>query len=436
MKKVKIIVILLLLLFGCSKKEKGSNIDAEITNSRYLSAAQLYSSITTFYPNSNLEEANAQYIKLLDCIKNKDTDFKYARQKELLLNSVLDLHNIYEPNISESEQIGFLPVKLKYIRGKIYVYQNSDNSPIPIFSEIIKINNLSIKDYLSANYPSIYNQCRSDADFNYLLNYLETGELGYNLTLTYSTEDSQESVQVTYKKGNRWVSNATKIENNINFLYIGTNYSIGTILDIIYIRANNFNSEPTLESYISQLSDEYHKIILDLRDNVGGNDVFGIHLISPFISNSFTTPKQIYNNLVISDLFSSNKDNFKYGNYAKSEIDSKFYEKDFETPDFTVAVLINNECQSSCEAVAYYEQQQDNAVLIGEATKGALGNIYEVKLDDGSTISFPITLANIDNSFLNSVGIKPDIEVENTIDEIKKNEDIALSVAINYLNGK
>lgn len=35
--------------------------------------------------------------------------------------------------------------------------------------------------------------------------------------------------------------------------------------------------------------------------------------------------------------------------------------------------------------IAYYEQQQ-NATRIGEQTKGALGNIYEVILEDGSKI--------------------------------------------------
>lgn len=435
MKKI-IILVVLLLLCGCTNKEKGSNINTEITNSRYLSAAQLYSSITTFYPNSNLEEANIQYLKLLECIKNKDTNFEYARQKEILLNSVLDLHNAYEPSISESEQIGFLPVKLKYISGKIYVYQNSESSPIPIYSEIIKINNTDIEKYLSANYSPVYNQCKSEADFNYLLNYLEIGELGHNLTLTYTTEDSQKTIQVSYNKGNHWINNTKNSKNDITFLFTGTNYSIGTVQDIIYIRANNFNSEPTLDSYINQLSTDYHKIILDIRDNNGGNDVFGIHLISSFLSNSFKTPKQIYNNLGLSDLFASNKVKFNYGDFIKNEIQPKIYEKNFNTPDFSVAILINNECQSSCEAIAYYEQQQDNAIMIGEATKGALGNIYKVKLDDGSAVSFPITLVNIDNNFLNSIGIKPDIEVNISIEDLKNEKDIALSKAIEYLNEK
>lgn len=435
MKKI-IILVVLLLLCGCTNKEKGSNINTEITNSRYLSAAQLYSSITTFYPNSNLEEANIQYLKLLECIKNKDTNFEYARQKEILLNSVLDLHNAYEPSISESEQIGFLPVKLKYISGKIYVYQNSESSPIPIYSEIIKINNTDIEKYLSANYSPVYNQCKSEADFNYLLNYLEIGELGHNLTLTYTTEDSQKTIQVSYNKGNHWINNTKNSKNDITFLFTGTNYSIGTVQDIIYIRANNFNSEPTLDSYINQLSTDYHKIILDIRDNNGGNDVFGIQLISSFLSNSFKTPKQIYNNLGLSDLFASNKVKFNYGDFIKNEIQPKIYEKNFNTPDFSVAILINNECQSSCEAIAYYEQQQDNAIMIGEATKGALGNIYKVKLDDGSAVSFPITLVNIDNNFLNSIGIKPDIEVNISIEDLKNEKDIALSKAIEYLNEK
>lgn len=64
--------------------------------------------------------------------------------------------------------------------------------------------------------------------------------------------------------------------------------------------------------------------------------------------------------------------------------------------------------------IAYYEQQQQNVTRIGEQTKGALGNIYEVILEDGSKISLPITLVVISEEGQRFEGIKSDIE------EIKK----------------
>lgn len=249
MKKILMLGLIITLISGCTIKTGRNDSSSENDDERYLSAAQLYSSITTFFPDQDIEKANSLYLDLLACIRQQASDFEYSRKKELLLNSVLNLHNNYEATIAEYEQMGLIPIKLEYINGSVYVSQNSERSSIPIYSEITKINDENILDYLSNTYPSIYKQCRSEADFNYLLSYLEEGKLNKTIRVSYVDDDGTETqAQLSYEKGQRWINSDYKAD--ISYINYTTNYAIGLLDDIIYIKANNFTAAPSLDPYI------------------------------------------------------------------------------------------------------------------------------------------------------------------------------------------
>ena len=419
-------ILMMFCLFGCGVKEKKTILD-ETTDLRYLSAAQLYSLITIFHLPTSIEKANENYLSLLDSIKNGDNDFIYAQKKELLLNSTLSLHNIYYPSTSELAEIGLLPVKFIYNNGKFYVKQISEGATIPVFVEIISVNGVDVLERLELEYPSLYIQCKTNNDFNYLITFLETGYLGDKVTLEYVYNGEVLKEEVSYEKGRRWIEKSSP-EMNIDIIYKTSTTYIGMIGDIVYIKVYDFAYLPS-EVYfetLNQLFDEYDRVILDLRGNSGGYDTYGTEYIDPFLSNDFDSISLQYHNYSSEyDIGSVYGELRVYkGGTIKYEVEAKH--------DLKVVVLIDQTCISACETIAYYESQQENAILIGENTGGQFVYITTVKLADDSKVMISVAVGLADGVMLNSVGVSPDIEIDFERIYLSDGVDAILREAIEY----
>ena len=99
-----------------------------------------------------------------------------------------------------------------------------------------------------------------------------------------------------------------------------------------------------------------------------------------------------------------------------------------------VVVLTNSGTLSSSEFLCMALQTAPNVTIIGSQTAGADGNISKfdfvektlIKLS-GKGVYYP------DGRATQRIGIKPDIEVESTVDSITKEQDLQLETAIEFL---
>ena len=425
-----IIVVFLVLFSSCSVSET-REISEEKLNIRYLSAAQMYAIITNYYPNLSLESANDAYLNLLTVIQNGESDFHYGRAKEILINSTLDLHNISYPTTAEILETGYLPVKLIYNEGQIYVKQINENSPIPLFSEIVGVNGMQPLEWFAEEVPSLYRQCNTNNDFNYLLKFLEAGYLGDKIRLDYLIDGVRETVDLSYEHNNRWIA-LNRLEKDIDYLYQGNSYSLGLIDDIIYIKSLSLSiPAPIVEELIEELSKDYYKVIIDLRENGGGFYDNGFRLIRPFMSNDFYTADFIYN-YNYDDPFDYYKP-VAYGGFIQKSSNSEKIEVE-TNHNFEVVVLIGQDCLSACEGAAYFAKQQENMTLMGENTGGMTAVISRFQLADGTIVILSIALMEVDGEYKNSIGIEPDIYIDFADMHLQEGIDIVLENAIDYLN--
>ena len=102
----------------------------------------------------------------------------------------------------------------------------------------------------------------------------------------------------------------------------------------------------------------------------------------------------------------------------------------------TLALLIDAGCQSSCEDLVMPFKDNGRAVLIGESTAGSSGQPYVLDLGHDMIIMvgakremFP------DGSRFEGVGIKPDLEISPSPDDIRQDRDVVLQAARKRLAG-
>ena len=188
--------------------------------------------------------------------------------------------------------------------------------------------------------------------------------------------------------------------------------------DIAYIKIYQFasNLPSKFEDIVSEiLKNNANRIIIDLRNNPGGYLEVANEIASWFL------PKD---EVVVREEFRDGKSN---------EYKSKGYK---HLQKFPVIVLVNAGSASASEILAGALQDQKGVKLIGEKTfgKGSVQSL-ETFRDDSS---LKITVAKWftpNGTSIADEGLKPDIEIELTPEDIDTGKDSQLDKAIEIIKG-
>lgn len=188
--------------------------------------------------------------------------------------------------------------------------------------------------------------------------------------------------------------------------------------DVFVIELNNFNndtSELFQRTVLEVLKKNPKGIILDLRNNPGGYLDTAVEVASEWVDNG----------IVVKEKFSEQKSNeYKAKGLARLK-------------EFKTVILVNEGSASASEIVAGALQDHKKAYLIGKTTfgKGSVQTIEQLK--DGSSVKITVAEWLTPNGRnINEEGIKPDLEVELSLDDYNNDKDPQMDEAIKYFNDK
>lgn len=202
-------------------------------------------------------------------------------------------------------------------------------------------------------------------------------------SLTIQTKDNKIA-KIKLNKSYFFASsfNYKKIRNTVAYLKI---YHFGS----------NLRDEfPKIATSLRK--DKINKLIIDLRNNLGGDTNQTIFLVKQFLSSGIILKEQ-----------------FKYGNEKNT------YKADNHAPfeHIQLVLLINSETSSSAEIFASAMRDNKRAVIIGKKTygKGTVGQYFE--LSDGSAVHLTIgKWFTPSGNCIQGKGIEPNIYIKDVID--------------------
>ena len=183
----------------------------------------------------------------------------------------------------------------------------------------------------------------------------------------------------------------------------------------IYLRFDEFESEyhKWLGDRLKE-HDEAPGIILDLRNNGGGSVSSLEHVINDFF-----------------------EDRVSYGAFVSREgkrDDEKSAWRNREGYDGPVVALIGGGSASSAEIFAQVLKHYERATLIGRPTAGVVIASRKFRLDDGGEIQIGLQdFQTLDGSRLEGNGVKPDVEIERSLSDIREGRDADLEAAVEWL---
>lgn len=244
------------------------------------------------------------------------------------------------------------------------IYENTPASKVDIqlHDIVLKVNNEDISG-------------KSVSDIGKMIQ----GDIGTTVTLTLQRNEKNFDVTITREK--------------IDLISVNTQIFEKDNKRIGYIKISNFasNTFNQFQSALTELeSNNIESLIIDLRDNLGGQLDIATQIASLFL----TKDKIVYQ--------ISNSDGIIQPIYSTGP-------GSFQKP---IVVLINGATASASEVLTAALKESDNATVIGSKSYGK-GTIQEsYKLSTGATVKFTIQeWLDPNANSINGIGIQPDIEV-------------------------
>lgn len=421
-KNISIILLVTLLLSGCLTSERDSRKKELLQDLNQLSKA-----IDKHHPKTFTDE-----VKLNELIENKKKKISSMSEYEFYkyIAPIIAEINCGHTSIDYSEEekntskfnSSFIPLDLRVIKDKFYVYYDHSNQGITRGSLILSINYMDSSDLLSTLYSSMSSDGRNKTMKDLALN-KTFGNLYYSyidspkeFVIKYIEPDSNEIKKVVLKgktkpiDNRRWGTFKTDFNDKFALLKVGS-FNYYTDKDIA-----SFND--SLENFFKELKRiKMNNLVLDLRGNYGGaaepgNELLSYILKKPFQYFADDTP--YYDNFV--------KDTSIKGDSYKGNL----------------YVLIDGDCFSTTGHVLSHIKSRKRGVIIGSESGGSFicndGTQPLTLKNSGIVVNLPRMIFKTSvNSLPLGEGIKPDIEVSYTIDDLINRKDLEMDEVLNLI---
>jgi carboxyl-terminal processing protease len=203
--------------------------------------------------------------------------------------------------------------------------------------------------------------------------------------------------------------------------------------DIAYISIPTFNTKEAVDAteYVRKFK-SYKKLIIDLRNNRGGNTP--IQLLKSLMNKRYS--RFCYTKVIPKDATSIMAHVDRGQKLVRSyKTENADYKRPIKNPySGKLVMLINQVTMSAAEDFLFPFKDNKRAKVIGIQTAGSNGDTYIDSYKKGIYIGVGSVIVTFPNgSKFEGIGIKPDEEVYPSIKDIKNGNDIILERAIKSL---
>lgn len=215
------------------------------------------------------------------------------------------------------------------------------------------------------------------------------------------------------ERGNEEITVDFKITNPPRDVEKAVNSKVldGHIL-FLKVRKMNFDTQIFFESEINQNLDGCDSVVIDMRDNPGGETNVAADIAGTFVDSGYVT------------------EYYYTGKTKKIEVASPE-----NKVDLPVVILVNENTASAAEIfTALLKQNNEKVTIVGKNTFGKGCFQLEKELSDGGILRYTAGYYTVgDWECYQGKGIKPDVEVEMDSSLIGSDKDVQLEKALSII---
>jgi C-terminal processing protease CtpA/Prc len=403
------------------------------------------------------EAWDREYKNLITQVQQTENDYEYFRLLEKFCAMLKDGHtNIYFPqNIREQLNNNFTEhaFQLTGIEGKAIIVRinESKKNDLPVGTEIVEVNGHSTQEYLNKN---VIPYVSSSTDYvlqEMAIRAMFEAPIGTEFKIKFRLPNGDlKERQLKISDTKIQEPFFPSLEENVLLEF---NWMPG---NTAYLALNSFDNAKILEKFQEVLPELYkaEKLIIDLRDNGGGNTGIGREILQYFTGDSILYGSRSRSRMHIPTLkawgrWTGEKDTLDnegakrtylafrdelYHDFPYSPDTLNLKEKRIIVP---TALLISNNTASAAEDFLIYAHNQPHMVKIGEPTFGSTGQPLAFELP-GNAYARICTKQDTypDGLEFVGLGIQPDILVKKTLAQYMENHDPVLEKAVEQLQKK
>jgi C-terminal processing protease CtpA/Prc len=401
---------------------------------------------------------DSTYKNLIMSIQKTQNDYEYYRELQKFCALLKDGHtNVNFPKDKAFETMttmfGEYRLFVENIDGKAIIVRTNESkkAEIPLGSEIIEVNGKPVKKYIDEDVAPYISSSTGYVLEDWAISGLLKGREAdtYNvkikkpdgviasLTLTHKKTD-EEDVYPAFEAAKNLMD--FKWENN----------------QVAYVSLNSFADKKIDSLFIDKLPELYNAkaLIIDLRYNGGGSTTIGttilkyltadtilygsknrsrLHIPSYKAWGKYIEASDTVNDAWAKKAYLSFRDNYYY-NFEYEADTVRLNAKRLVVP---TVILTGHNTASAAEDFLIYADKQKHMIKMGSNTFGSTGQPYMFALPGGGSArvctkqdTYP------DGREFVGYGIKPDIEVKQTLQDYLQKKDAVLDRALEYLNSR
>ena len=406
-------------------------------------------------PNVDWDKTLLEYISIME---KDQSNNDYYKNMQKLCAILKDGHtNIYPPSTFYTDSDAPM-LEIRNIGGKAAIVNEgvSYKDIIPVGSVIVKVNNIATETYLRSEIFPFLSSSTEHILYDMGIRNLLSGEEGSSVTVTIKQPDGKEKdiklLRNRSSNSDEWLVNYNGGSRNlVDYKRLGG--------DIAYTNIRTFGTDEVNKEF-DKLIDSLKSakgLIIDLRYNGGGSSDIGYNIIKHLTDKPFVTSKWKTR---------EHKAAYKawgsyFGSMSKEKIDkldpsekeqalesmntlngNSWFEgkPDTITPpkgdkiNIPVVVLIGHNTASAAEDFLIAMDNLKRAKYVGDKTYGSTGQPMVMKLPGGGSARICTKRDTYpDGREFVGYGVKPDVFIEQTVEDYIAQKDVVLEKGIEVL---
>jgi C-terminal processing protease CtpA/Prc len=269
------------------------------------------------------------------------------------------------------------------------------------------------------------------------------GWINTTVTVSFRTPDGRTDKLelIRNREGVDWLKSRELYHELVEFKWLDDK--------VAYVALNSFNNDQVVEDFEALLPDLYDAdgVILDLRNNGGGNTGIGSAILAHFTSDTlrgsaWKTREHVAAYKAWGQWADQSQESEQYRPYFEGTAwhEGEFHElapapgKKIEVP---FIVLIGHMTGSAAEDFLIYADALDQATYVGRPSTGSTGQPLHFKLPGGGGARICTKRDTYpDGREFVGYGVQPHVPVEPTVESFLSGEDITLQKGIEVLKEK
>jgi C-terminal processing protease CtpA/Prc len=408
-----------------------------------------------FFNNVGEKAWDSTYLELIKPVMESKSDNEcyriLSRYCAMLKDGHSYVHYEYDPTVTTF--FHKFQIVVKPVEGRAMVSQISSKQSdwVPVGSEIVEVNGMPTAEYIEKMVEPYISSSTKQHLLDESISRIFTSLRYDPYDITFLTPTGKEVRTHTIHDFPSEIKNDPLIPADKEWKFVELKWYHD---DIAYVVINSFNDKHVVDDFeaiFPELNKRAKRLIIDIRNNHGGNSSYAAHVLSRLTPDNDLVGSTWYTRVHKPDLMSwgqniNPKDTIgNVENKMQYEIaNHKYFEKGGET-NFTfntnrerlvipTIILIGHQTFSAAEDFLVFCDNQKHITLIGEMTAGSTGNPITWNLPYGGLLAIcsKKDIYPDGREFVGS-GIKPDIESHLTIEDFRKDRDTALETALSFI---